>query len=99
MMHKKMASASDKITLPRGPELIFAKWPWNGVKHAPVFKHTPLEHPATEVRLLQLRPGQDDDQIECKLLVCERAALSEYEAISYTWGMQHPDIFHFPAES
>ena len=56
------------------------------------FQYPPLPSPETQVRLLKLQAGSGNDPIKCKLLIVNRADLSDFEAISYTWGMS----FHVP---
>lgn len=50
------------------------------------FIDVPLEDPKNQIRLLELQPGQGDDEIVGKLSMHPRSDLPEFEAISYTWG-------------
>lgn len=54
-----------------------------------LFKHAPLSDPKSQVRLLRLPPGKDNDDIICELEVYELDEAPPYHAISYTWGTPH----------
>ena len=47
--------------------------------------YSPLPH-AKSLRLLELLPGQFDDDIRCRLLVSNVDEVQDYTAISYVWG-------------
>jgi hypothetical protein len=38
------------------------------------------------IRLIELQPGERDDQVQLRLLVVELEFAPDYEAISYVWG-------------
>ncbi|EGP85205.1 uncharacterized protein MYCGRDRAFT_28495, partial [Zymoseptoria tritici IPO323] len=50
------------------------------------FKHGPLRDSETQIRLIRLKPGRQDDNIELELSTWNFANAPEYHAISYTWG-------------
>lgn len=52
----------------------------------PVPLYTSLDVSHASVRLLVLRPGKLDDNVECKLRVVELDEGLRYEALSYIWG-------------
>jgi hypothetical protein len=49
------------------------------------YKYTPLQK-QTSFRLLELLPGQQDDNISCNLHPDEIGSSRNYEALSYTWN-------------
>ncbi|SMR57277.1 unnamed protein product [Zymoseptoria tritici ST99CH_1E4] len=51
-----------------------------------LFKHEPLRDSETQIRLIRLKPGRQDDNIELELSRWEFENAPEYHAISYTWG-------------
>lgn len=79
-----VAGESPKETSERSAPQLFLANP--DVTQDELFQHPPLATPKTEIRLLELQPGTGDQEIRCKLRVCDRTNLPEYSAISYTWG-------------
>lgn len=55
-----------------------------------VFRYTPLADLESQIRLLRLQPGADEDGIACDMQVYGVAEAPEYRAISYTWGDELP---------
>jgi hypothetical protein len=58
------------------------------------YKHQPLNHTfGQEVRLVELLPGEFDDELRCNIIHVNLAAREEhdYEAISYTWATEDGD--------
>lgn len=51
-----------------------------------VISYTELPDPKTYIRLIQIKPGKDDDPIECQLSAFEPSEIPFYAAISYTSG-------------
>ncbi|SMR60148.1 unnamed protein product [Zymoseptoria tritici ST99CH_3D1] len=49
-------------------------------------KHEPLRDSETQIRLIRLKPGRQDDNIELELTTWDFAISPNYHAISYTWG-------------
>src|SRR5690242_6972957 len=49
------------------------------------FKYRPLQTPAS-IRLLQLKPGREDEPISCWLFEVRLDDWPSYQALSYTWG-------------
>ena len=47
--------------------------------------YSPLESPSS-IRLLEIKPGESFQPIECRLFERNTNSLPEYEAISYVWG-------------
>lgn len=56
-----------------------------------IYDSLPLMKDRLSTRILTLLPGSRDDDILCKLLVISVSGLSDYEALSYTWGDQATD--------
>ncbi|KAK8076826.1 hypothetical protein PG996_002996 [Apiospora saccharicola] len=55
------------------------------------FRYTPLEDPENCLRLLQLLPGEhNDDDLHATLTPFQRDAAPEYRPVSYTWGDEEP---------
>src|ERR1700761_7326922 len=52
--------------------------------------YEPLPDPRKFIRLLQIQPGQEDDEIVCELHAFKVDEAPEYVAISYTWGDSTP---------
>lgn len=52
------------------------------------FQHQPLPQESKVIRLLELRPGQPKDPLECALQhhSLESQSLPDYEPLSYCWG-------------
>ncbi|KAH7021524.1 heterokaryon incompatibility protein-domain-containing protein [Microdochium trichocladiopsis] len=55
----------------------------------------PLGDASKQIRLLKIDPGGFDDEIRCTITTCALGEVSEFNAISYTWGPEQPqrDIF------
>ena len=51
-----------------------------------MFHHESLADPHRDIRLLQIKPGDNDEDIECTLNPSDLTSVAEYAAISYTWG-------------
>ncbi|KAJ8118593.1 hypothetical protein OPT61_g484 [Boeremia exigua] len=49
------------------------------------YKYTPLQT-SKSIRLLQLKPGKDDEPINCWLFEVRLDDWPSYQALSYTWG-------------
>ncbi|KAK4999374.1 hypothetical protein LTR66_001571 [Elasticomyces elasticus] len=45
-----------------------------------------------EIRVLMLEPGDASDRLVCRLGTWPLSAENDYEALSYTWGGQTPDV-------
>ncbi|KAK4990189.1 hypothetical protein LTR50_002663 [Elasticomyces elasticus] len=45
-----------------------------------------------EIRVLMLEPGDASDRLICRLETWPLSADNDYEALSYTWGGQTPDV-------
>ena len=45
-----------------------------------------LSEPRSQIRLLEIEAGVQDEPLSAKLIVCERRNAPPYLAISYTWG-------------
>ena len=58
----------------------------------PRFKHTPLQNPLTQIRLLQLLPYNEDRDIRCSLQTHDLARAPAYVALSYECGPQEPTV-------
>ncbi|KAK8030464.1 HET-domain-containing protein [Apiospora arundinis] len=55
------------------------------------FRYTPLEDPENCLRLLQLLPGEhNDDDLYATLTTFQRDAAPPYRPVSYTWGTEEP---------
>jgi hypothetical protein len=52
---------------------------------ASLFQYSPLVG-ASEIRLVILEPGRDDDPVKCRLIHVSLDENPVYEALSYTWG-------------
>ena len=56
-----------------------------------IYQHLPLDTATPHIRLLKLLPGHEDDDIKLEL---ENVQLHndelQYDAISYTWGLEQP---------
>ncbi|KAL2061852.1 hypothetical protein VTL71DRAFT_7230 [Oculimacula yallundae] len=52
------------------------------------FKYTTLKDPESDLRLIQIACGQQDDELNCTLTVYTQNSLRHrsYNALSYTWG-------------
>lgn len=50
------------------------------------FPYSELSIPLNEIRLLTIQPGKLGDEIHCALHHASLDGLSEYTALSYTWG-------------
>ena len=50
------------------------------------FDYQPLDASRPEIRLLDLRMSEEDDNIQCELLTTSLDQAPTYEALSYTWG-------------
>ena len=55
-----------------------------------IFSCSKLPNPETHTRLLQIKPGRDNDLIECTLTTRRLEDAPRYCAISYTWGNPLP---------
>ncbi|KAH7010873.1 uncharacterized protein B0I36DRAFT_370153 [Microdochium trichocladiopsis] len=55
----------------------------------------PLVDASKQIRLLKVEPGGFDDEIKCTISSCALSEGLEFNAISYTWGLEQPqsDIF------
>ncbi|KAF4626530.1 hypothetical protein G7Y89_g11629 [Cudoniella acicularis] len=53
------------------------------------FTYSPLEEDR-QFRLLRLEPGQDTDPLSCELFDHSLDEAPNYDALSYTWGSNHP---------
>ena len=58
----------------------------------PRFKHTPLQNPLTQIRLLQLLPYNEDRDIRCSLQTHDLASAPAYVALSYECGPREPTV-------
>ncbi|KAE9977193.1 hypothetical protein EG328_002158 [Venturia inaequalis] len=57
-----------------------------------VYQHRPLNHSfGQEIRLVELLPGEFDDELRCNTIHTNLASQEEhdYQAISYTWATEH----------
>jgi hypothetical protein len=54
--------------------------------------HQPLHAAVSEVRLLELHPGDHDQEIRCTLHHHRLDVSTSYEALSYTWGYQQDKV-------
>ncbi|KAF2028166.1 hypothetical protein EK21DRAFT_70251 [Setomelanomma holmii] len=44
-----------------------------------------------EIRVLDLLPGCDDDEMKCEIRIINLDAVNEYEALSYVWGERNDE--------
>jgi hypothetical protein len=52
------------------------------------FKHSPLHDSSSQIRLLDLQPGQHGDLLEVSIRQVQLSDNPSYEALSYTWGTE-----------
>lgn len=57
----------------------------------PIYSLVPLNDSSSQIRLVKLLPGNDDDPIAVNLLVAERGC-NQYAALSYVWGSRDADV-------
>ncbi|KAI0107174.1 heterokaryon incompatibility protein-domain-containing protein [Nemania sp. FL0031] len=55
-----------------------------------MYQYSPLEESKSEIRLLELHPGNPDDDINCTVRHVTLANALDFTALSYTWG--NPEI-------
>ena len=53
---------------------------------APDYRYTSLEPEEDAIRLLALFPGQQAEEVKCKIVHTTLSEKPHYEALSYTWG-------------
>ena len=50
------------------------------------YAYSPLQTSSSQIRLLHIQPGQQDDPLHCTLQHVSLADRHDYETISYVWG-------------
>jgi hypothetical protein len=50
-----------------------------------MYTYTPLDPKERLIRLIELRPGQDDQPVSCRVLITSLSNPTTYEALSYRW--------------
>lgn len=53
--------------------------------NASIYHDLPLSEDRICVRLLTILPGEEEDEIRCRLKVATLSTFTKYEALSYTW--------------
>lgn len=56
------------------------------------FSSVPLHHTESQIRLVELLPGQDGDGIEIGLFAIKLGESGPFEALSYVWGSREADM-------
>jgi hypothetical protein len=51
-----------------------------------VFRHSPLRDEDSDIRPLNIQPGNGTDRIKCTFVLASLEDKPSYEALSYTWG-------------
>lgn len=57
------------------------------------WKQPPLRNPSSQIRLLWIHNGHDDDEIRCAVSIWDLKNAPEYRGISYAWGSPDPKAF------
>lgn len=55
------------------------------------FEPPPVKVKGSEIRILQIRPGEPEDDIQCFIFTRDLDARPDYEALSYTWADETGD--------
>jgi Heterokaryon incompatibility protein (HET) len=87
--HTRKDFKYDSLTLEKKQSLLSILGVW--ARH--IFQFGPIQILGNDlqcIRVLQLEPGNINEEVSINLVVCELATAPRYEALSYAWGDPKP---------